>query len=118
MSALLVGLAAVILLFGRAPSHSNDFCDPDVAQMAYAADDLLGWSERKEGVTTRFDGIFTGLDISRAEVDEMIVAARIAAGWITEADLAVEAVDEDIEAEGEEGGEAPEEVEAVTEVVD
>ena len=41
MSALLVGLAAVILLFGRAPSHSNDFCDPDVAQMAYAADDLL-----------------------------------------------------------------------------
>jgi len=84
----------------------------------YAADDLLGWSERKEGVTTRFDGIFTGLDISRAEVDEMIVAARIAAGWITEADLAVEAVDEDIEAEGEEGGEAPEEVEAVTEVVD
>ncbi|MDF2369576.1 MAG: transcription termination factor NusA [Rhizobiaceae bacterium] len=84
----------------------------------YAADDLLGWSERKEGVTTRFDGIFTGLDISRAEVDEMIVAARIAAGWITEADLAVEAVDEDIEAEGEEGGEASEEVEAVTEVVD
>ncbi|MDF1774892.1 MAG: transcription termination factor NusA [Rhizobiaceae bacterium] len=84
----------------------------------YAADDLLGWSERKEGVTTKFDGIFTGLDISRAEVDEMIVAARLAAGWITEADLAVEAADEDIDAEGEESGEAPEEVEAVTEVVD
>ncbi len=84
----------------------------------YAADDLLGWSERKEGVTTKFDGIFTGLDISRAEVDEMIVAARLAAGWITEADLAVEAADEDIDAEGEESGDAPEEVEAVTEVVD
>ena len=84
----------------------------------YAADDLLGWSERKEGVTTKFDGVFTGLDISRAEVDEMIVAARLAAGWITEADLAVEAADEDIDAEGEESGEAPEEVEAVTEVVD
>ena len=48
----------------------------------------------------------------------MIVAARLAAGWITEADLAVEAADEDIDAEGEESGEAPEEVEAVTEVVD
>ena len=37
----IVALAAALLLFGRLPSHTNDFCDPDVAQLAYAADDLL-----------------------------------------------------------------------------
>jgi Dolichyl-phosphate-mannose-protein mannosyltransferase len=38
---LLIAAAVALLVFGRLPSHTNDFCDPDVAQMAYGADDLL-----------------------------------------------------------------------------
>lgn len=61
-----------------------------------AADDLVGWSERKDGETKRFEGTFSKFDVSRAEAEAMIVQARLAAGWITEEDLASD------EAEGEE----------------
>ncbi|MGQ3281052.1 MAG: transcription termination factor NusA, partial [Shinella sp.] len=55
-----------------------------------AADDLVGWSERKDGETKKFDGLFAKFEVSRAEAEAMIVQARLAAGWITEADLATE----------------------------
>ncbi|SEK84591.1 NusA antitermination factor [Xaviernesmea oryzae] len=55
-----------------------------------AADDLVGWSERKNGETKRFDGLFSKLEISRAEAENMILQARLAAGWISEEDLARE----------------------------
>ncbi|MGE6783223.1 transcription termination factor NusA [Ensifer adhaerens] len=58
-----------------------------------AADDLVGWSERKDGETKRFEGTFSKLDVSRAEAEAMIVQARLAAGWITEEDLASEEVE-------------------------
>ncbi|WP_249692538.1 transcription termination factor NusA [Stappia sp. WLB 29] len=64
-----------------------------------ATDDLVGWTERANGEVTRHEGALTGFDVSRAEAEEMIMAARIDAGWITEADLAVD--DEAAEAEGE-----------------
>ncbi|MGF6175984.1 transcription termination factor NusA [Ensifer sp. 4252] len=54
-----------------------------------AADDLVGWSERKDGETKRFEGTFTKFEVSRADAEAMIVQARLAAGWITEDDLAV-----------------------------
>jgi N utilization substance protein A len=53
-----------------------------------ATDDLLGWSERKEGETTRHAGILEGFDLSAQEAETMIMQARLKAGWITEADLA------------------------------
>jgi N utilization substance protein A len=57
--------------------------------LAYCAvDDLIGWSERKDGETTRFEGALTGMEISRQEAEEIVMAARIKAGLITEADLA------------------------------
>ncbi|MDZ7872243.1 MAG: transcription termination factor NusA [Rhizobium sp.] len=62
-----------------------------------AADDLVGWSERKDGETKKFEGLFSKFEISRAEAEAMIVQARLAAGWITEEDLAAEA---EVEAEG------------------
>ncbi|MGP0093244.1 MAG: transcription termination factor NusA [Xanthobacteraceae bacterium] len=52
-----------------------------------ATDELAGWSERKEGETTRHPGILDGLDLSREEIEGMIMQARLKAGWITEADL-------------------------------
>ncbi|HEV7320289.1 MAG TPA: transcription termination factor NusA [Ensifer sp.] len=58
-----------------------------------AADDLVGWSERKDGETKRFEGTFSKFDVSRADAETMIVQARLAAGWITEEDLASEEVE-------------------------
>ncbi|VVT31782.1 transcription termination factor NusA [Rhizobium sp. EC-SD404] len=63
-----------------------------------AADDLVGWSERKNGETKRFDGILKDHDVSRADADAMIIQARLAAGWITEDEIATEEVAEDAEA--------------------
>ena len=71
-----------------------------------AADDLVGWSERKDGETTRFDGLLTGFDVARDDAEQMIVAARLTAGWITEEDLAAAAAEEEaVEKEVEEAEE-------------
>ena len=51
------------------------------------ADDLIGWNERKDGEVTRHPGILDGFELSRVQADEMIMAARLAAGWVTEEDL-------------------------------
>ncbi|WP_024349512.1 MULTISPECIES: transcription termination factor NusA [Aurantimonas] len=53
-----------------------------------AADDLIGWTERKNGETTRFPGALSAFEVSRADADQMVLQARLIAGWITEADLA------------------------------
>jgi transcription termination/antitermination protein NusA len=53
-----------------------------------AADDLVGWSERKDGETKKFEGIFSKLDVSRVEAENMVVQARLLAGWITAEELA------------------------------
>ncbi len=66
-----------------------------------ASDDLIGWSERKDGETKRFDGLLSGMDVSRAEAETMIVQARLAAGWITEEDLAAGKAEAEAEAEAE-----------------
>ena len=52
-----------------------------------ATDDLLGWTERKDGETTKFPGILDGFELTREDAEAMIMQARLAAGWITEADL-------------------------------
>jgi transcription termination/antitermination protein NusA len=69
-----------------------------------AVDDLTGWSERKDGETKRFDGLFSKLEVSRTEAENMILTARLAVGWITEDEL------EGMQVEGD--GEAAEEAEA------
>ncbi|OWK26190.1 hypothetical protein AJ87_01910 [Rhizobium yanglingense] len=56
-----------------------------------AADDLVGWTERKNGETKKFEGLFSKFDVSRVEAEQMVVQARLAAGWITEEDLAKDA---------------------------
>jgi len=53
-----------------------------------ATDDLFGWSERKDGETTRYPGILDGFDLSRDDIEALIMRARIRAGWIKEEDLA------------------------------
>ena len=65
-----------------------------------AVDDLTGWSERKDGETKRFEGLFSSLEVSRAEAEQMILQARLAVGWITEDELVFE---EEEAAEAEDG---------------
>jgi N utilization substance protein A len=56
-----------------------------------AADDLVGWTEKKNGETKRYEGLFSKFDVSRTDAEAMVVQARLAAGWISEEDLAREA---------------------------
>jgi N utilization substance protein A len=53
-----------------------------------ATDDLAGWSERKDGETTRYPGILDGFDLSRDDAEAVIMQARLKAGWVKEEDLA------------------------------
>ena len=59
-------------------------------------DDLVGWSEKKDGETIKHEGYLTGLDVSREQAEAMILAARIKAGWI-EAPAETEATEETAE---------------------
>jgi len=56
-----------------------------------ATDDLVGWTERKDGEAVRHAGYLDGFDLSRDEAEAIIMAARIKAGWI-EAPRASEAI--------------------------
>jgi len=47
-----------------------------------ATDDLVGWSERKDGETIKHPGILDGFEISREEAESLIMTARVTAGWI------------------------------------
>jgi len=58
----------------------------DVAGLA--TDDLLGWTERKDGETVRTPGILDGFGLTPEEAETLVMQARLKAGWITEADLA------------------------------
>ena len=49
-----------------------------------ATDDLIGWTERKQGETVKHKGAFSDLDVSAAEAEAIIMAARVKAGWIEE----------------------------------
>ncbi len=63
-----------------------------------ATDDLVGWTERKDGETVKHAGYLDGMEISRDDAEAMIMAARVHAGWIEAAPAK-----DDSEAEGGEG---------------
>ncbi len=55
-----------------------------------ATDDLVGWTERKkekDAEAVRHKGFFSGFEFSRQEAEEMILQARVLAGWITQEDV-------------------------------
>ena len=51
-------------------------------------DDIVGWSERKDGESVKYPGVLDGFDLSREEAEALIMQARVKAGWVSEADLA------------------------------
>jgi transcription termination/antitermination protein NusA len=53
-----------------------------------ATDDLVGWTERKDGESVREAGILDGFDLTREEAEALVMQARLKAGWVNEADLA------------------------------
>jgi N utilization substance protein A len=59
-----------------------------------ATDDLVGWTERKDGETKREPGILDGFELSREDAEAMIMQARVKAGWVNEADLVPPPVEE------------------------
>ena len=68
-----------------------------------ATDDLAGWSERQEKETIRHNGFLDGFGLTRPQIEDLILAARVKAGWIDEAELVEE--EADVEGEGEAGAE-------------
>jgi N utilization substance protein A len=52
-----------------------------------ATDDLVGWTERKDGENTKMPGYLEGFDLTREDAENLIMQARLKAGWVTEADL-------------------------------
>ena len=66
-----------------------------------ATDDLVGWTERKDGETVREAGILDGFDLSREEAEALVMQARVKAGWVNEADLAPPPAEEAPAAEAE-----------------
>jgi len=64
----------------------------------YAADDLVGWKERKDGETKTYPGVLAAHDVSRQEAETMVMAARLRAGWIEESELVAEGEGDEAEA--------------------
>lgn len=76
-----------------------------------ATDDLVGWTERskeREKEPVRHKGVLDGFEVGRKEAEDMIMAARVLAGWITAEDLAPPAEEDQGEAETGEDSDAAE----------
>ena len=62
-----------------------------------ATDDLIGWTERKkdkDSEPVRHKGVLDGFEIDRQGAEQMILSARVLAGWITAEEAAPEELEE------------------------
>jgi N utilization substance protein A len=66
-----------------------------------ATDDLVGWTEGRGAEATRYKGALDGFDVSRTDAENMIMAARVKAGWIEQPEETVETEGSAEEAETE-----------------
>ncbi|MEO0398279.1 MAG: transcription termination factor NusA [Pseudomonadota bacterium] len=84
-----------------------------------ATDDLTGWTERVDGEKTHYDGILESHGMTAETAEDIIMRARVTAGWITQEDLdairaeAAAAEEGGDESDGEESGEAADATESV-----
>ena len=62
-----------------------------------ATDDLTGWTERVDGEAKHYYGMLEAFNVSPEAAEDLIMRARLQAGWITEEDLAAMAADEEAE---------------------
>ncbi|MBP0575653.1 hypothetical protein J8J27_33545, partial [Mycobacterium tuberculosis] len=61
------------------------------------------YTEKKNGETVKTPGILDGFELSRAEAEGIIMAARIKAGWIEAAEAETAEADADQAEEAAEG---------------
>ncbi len=96
--------SAMLVAFGEHGIKSLE----DLADCA--TDDLIGWTERKkdkDSEPVRHKGILDGFEIDRPGAEEMILSARVLAGWITAEEDAPEEIEtEETEDTQEAGAEA------------
>jgi N utilization substance protein A len=71
-----------------------------------ATDDLVGWTEKRNGETVKETGFLDGLDVSRDDAESIVMRARVKAGWVQEEELAQEELAQDDLAHGESQAEA------------
>ena len=74
-------------------------------------DDLTGWFETVERRRVRQEGILDGFDMNAEEAENMIMAARVEAGWITQEELDQQRAEEAARAAEEAAAAAAEEAE-------
>ena len=60
-----------------------------------ATDDLIGWTERVDGERKHYDGILEEYNFDAAVAEDMIMRARVKAGWITQEELAAMRAEEE-----------------------
>ena len=51
-------------------------------------DDLIGWTERVDGEKKHYEGFLEDFNLSADVAEDLIMRARISAGWVTEEELA------------------------------
>jgi len=67
-----------------------------------ATDDLTGWTERVDGERKHYDGMLEAYKITAEDAEDLIMRARLQAGWVTQEDLDAMKAAEEEAAEGEE----------------
>jgi N utilization substance protein A len=91
-----INTAMMVALGENGVKTVEDFAD-------CATDELVGWTERKkekDADAVKHKGILDGFELSRTDVENMIMAARVHAGWIKPEDLE-KAADDEAEAKPE-----------------
>jgi N utilization substance protein A len=72
----------LVALGERGVKTVEDFAD-------LSTDELLGWTERGEGEqVTRHAGHLEGFGLSKEDAEQLILQARVTAGWLTPEDIA------------------------------
>ena len=56
----------------------------------FSTDELFGWVEKTELGSKKQEGLFSGFDLSRDQVEKMILETRLKLGWIQNEDLSEE----------------------------
>ena len=85
-------------LEGITPAMLVRFGENDIISLEDFAgcvtDDLTGWFETVERRRVRQEGILDGFDVSADEAENLIMAARVAAGWISQEELDAQRAEE------------------------
>ena len=85
-------------LDGITPAMLVRFGENDIKSLEDFAgcvtDDLTGWFETVERRRVRQEGILDGFDVTADEAENLIMAARVAAGWISQEELDAQRAEE------------------------